>query len=66
MELGKAFVRGNAPRECRLCGQWFFHEHGSLTVYCKRIAPGEEYKTCRETGARAVFEKKCQGGSTSD
>ena len=29
-------------------------------MYCERIAPGEESKTCREAGARAVFEKKIQ------
>ena len=30
-------------------------------MYCERTAPGEESKTCREAGARAVFEKKIQG-----
>lgn len=29
-------------------------------MYCERIAPGETEKTCREVGARAVFEKKIQ------
>ncbi len=29
-------------------------------MYCERVAPGEESKTCREAGARAVFEKKIQ------
>ncbi len=29
-------------------------------MYCKRIAPGETERTCREAGARAVFEKKIQ------
>ena len=29
-------------------------------MYCERTAPGEESKTCREAGARAVFEKKIQ------
>ena len=29
-------------------------------MYCERIAPGEESRTCREAGARAVFEKKIQ------
>lgn len=27
-------------------------------MYCERIAPGEESRTCREAGARMVFEKK--------
>lgn len=60
MELGKAILRGNAPRQCRLCGRWFLHEQGDRAMYCERIAPGEGNKTCREVGARAVFEKKIQ------
>ncbi len=64
LELGKAIDKGNAPRQCRLCGKWFLHEQGDKTVYCERIAPGEEEKTCREAGARAVFEKKIQEEET--
>ena len=60
LELGKAIEHGNAPRQCRLCGQWFLHEQGDKTVYCERIAPGETEKACREVGARAVFERKIQ------
>lgn len=33
-------------------------------MYCERIAPGEESKTCREAGARVVFEKKIQDEET--
>lgn len=64
MELGKAIERGNAPRQCRLCGRWFLHVQGDKTVYCNRIAPGEMDKTCREAGARAVFENKIQSEET--
>ena len=64
LELGKAIEHGNAPRQCRLCGRWFLHEQGDKTVYCERIAPGETEKTCREVGARAVFEKKIQEEET--
>ena len=64
VELGKAILRGNAPRQCRLCGRWFLHEQGDRAMYCERIAPGEENKTCREVGARAVFEKKIQDEDT--
>ena len=64
VELGKAILRGNAPRQCRLCGRWFLHEQGDRAMYCERIAPGEERKTCREAGARAVFEKKIQDEDT--
>lgn len=60
VELGKAILKGNAPRQCQLCGRWFLHEHGSKTRYCERVAPGETERTCREAGARAVFEKKIQ------
>lgn len=64
VELGKAIAHGNAPRQCRLCGRWFLHEQGDRAMYCERIAPGEESKTCREAGARAVFEKKIQDEDT--
>lgn len=60
MELGRAILHGNGPRQCRLCGNWFFHEQGDRAIYCERIAPGEEVKTCREVGARATFERKLQ------
>ncbi len=64
VELGKAIAHGNAPRQCRLCGRWFLHEQGDRAMYCGRIAPGEESRTCREAGARAVFEKKIQDEDT--
>lgn len=64
IELGKAIQRGNAPRQCRLCGKWFLHEQGDKTVYCNRVAPGETEKSCREVGARTVFEKKIQEEDT--
>lgn len=60
MELGKAILNGNGPRQCRLCGNWFFHEQGDRAIYCERVAPGEEVKTCREVGARVTFESKLQ------
>ena len=59
-DLCHAVLSGSGPRQCRLCGQWFFHKHGDKSIYCERIAPGETDKTCREMGARAVFEKKIQ------
>ena len=60
VELGKAILKGNAPRQCRLCGNWFLHGSGDRAMYCERTAPGEDGRTCREAGARAVFEKKIQ------
>ena len=33
-------------------------------MYCEHTAPGEESKTCRESGARTVFEKKIQDEDT--
>lgn len=59
-DLCNAALSGSGPRQCRLCGQWFFHKHGDKSIYCERIAPGETDKTCREMGARTVFEKKIQ------
>ena len=64
VELGRAILHGNAPRQCRLCGGWFFHKQGDRALYCERIAPGETEKTCREMGARMVFEKKIQDEDT--
>lgn len=64
VELGKAILKGNAPRQCQLCERWFLHEHGSKTRYCEHIAPGETDRTCREAGARTVFEKKIQSEDT--
>ena len=64
VELGKAIEKGNAPRQCHLCGRWFLHVQGDKSVYCNRIAPGETDKTCREAGARAVFENKIQSEET--
>ena len=64
LELAKAIEHGNAPRQCRLCGHWFLHKQGDKLVYCGRVAPGETEKTCREVGARAVFEKKIQEKDT--
>ena len=64
LELGKAIEHGNSPRQCRLCGRWFLHEQGDTTVYCTRPAPGEESRTCREIGARAVFENKIRAEET--
>ena len=62
--MGKAILRGSAPRQCRLCGRWFLHEQGDRAMYCERVAPGETEQTCREIGARAVFEKKIQDEDT--
>ena len=36
VELGKAILRGNAPRQCRLCGRWFLHEQGDRAMYFSR------------------------------
>lgn len=64
VELGRAILHGNAPRQCRLCRGWFLHKQGDRAIYCERIAPGETEKTCREMGARMVFEKKLQDEDT--
>ena len=64
VELGKAIFHGNSPRQCRLCGNWFLHEQGDRAMYCERAAPGETEQTCRQVGARAIFEKKIQDEDT--
>ncbi|WP_297301778.1 DUF6076 domain-containing protein [uncultured Oscillibacter sp.] len=64
VELGRAILHGNAPRQCRLCGGWFLHKQGDRAIYCERTAPGQTEKTCREMGARMVFEKKLQDEDT--
>jgi hypothetical protein len=64
VELGRAILHGNTPRQCRLCGGWFLHKQGDRAIYCERIAPRETEKTCREMGARMVFEKKIQDEDT--
>ena len=64
VELGRAILHGNAPRQCRLCGGWFLHKQGDRALYCERMAPGQTEKTCREMGARMVFEKKLQDEDT--
>lgn len=69
VELGKAVLCGNAPRQCRLCGGWFFHEQGDRALYCERIAPGETERTCREAGAGWSLRRRSRmrmlGSSTS-
>ncbi len=64
VELGRAILHGNAPRQCRLCRGWFLHKQGDRAIYCERTAPGQTEKTCREMGARMVFEKKLQDEDT--
>ena len=64
VELGRAILFGNAPRQCRLCGGWFLHKQGDRAIYCERIAPGQTEKACREMGARMAFEKKIQDEDT--
>ena len=64
VELGRAILHGHAPRQCRLCRGWFLHKQGDRAIYCERTAPGQTEKTCREMGARMVFEKKLQDEDT--
>lgn len=44
MELAKSIQKGNAPRQCRLCGRWYLHEQGDKTVYCDRIPLHERHR----------------------
>lgn len=58
VELFKGLRIGNAPRQCRLCKRWFFHQSSEKYMYCTRVVRGEETRTCREIGALAAFEDK--------
>ncbi len=60
VETGYFFVSFNVGQ---VVGQGV-DPRGDRAMYCERIAPGEESKTCREAGARAVFEKKLQDEDT--
>lgn len=43
-------IKGNVPRKCQYCGQYFLLTKVYNARYCNNIAPGET-KTCRKIGA---------------
>ena len=47
----RGMAAGNIPRRCHNCGRWFFLLFAYDTVYCRRKAPGETKRTCRQVGA---------------
>ena len=57
-ELYRSLAKGNAPRRCHNCGQYFLLTAGYNTCYCNNIAPGETARTCRKVGAH---RKEAQG-----
>lgn len=51
MDLYKGMAAGNLPRRCQRCRKWFLAVGGYNTVYCDRVVPGTDRKTCRDVGA---------------
>ena len=47
----RCMAAGNIPRRCHNCGRWFLLVGAYDTVYCRRTAPGETKRTCRQVGA---------------
>lgn len=47
----RCMASGNIPRRCHNCGRWFLLVGAYDTVYCRRTAPGETKRTCRQVGA---------------
>lgn len=47
----RGMAAGNIPRRCHNCGRWFLLVGAYDTVYCRRTAPGETKRTCRQVGA---------------
>lgn len=62
IDLMKAMTAGNVPRKCNNCGKYFLAIGGYDTVYCERVAPNEQTKTCRKVGAHKK-EKEKNGSS---
>ena len=46
MDLYRGMAVGNVPRLCHNCDRWFLLTGAYDTVYCQRIALGEETRTC--------------------
>lgn len=58
----RGMAAGNIPRRCHNCGRWFLLVGAYDTVYCRRTAPGETKRTCRQVGAhRKEGGKERQG-----
>lgn len=51
MDLYKGMAAGNLPRRCQHCRRWFLAVGGYNTMYCDRVIPGTNGKTCRGVGA---------------
>lgn len=58
MDLYRGMAVGNVPRLCHNCGKWFLAIGAYDTVYCQRVAPGENTRTCRQVGAHRKEREK--------
>lgn len=52
VELGRAILHGNAPRQCRLCGGWFLHKQGDRAA-AERDAAIERLRATTDTALSA-------------
>ena len=58
MDLYKGMAAGNLPQRCAHCRRWFLAIGGYDTLYCDRVIPGTDGKTCRKVGAHAREKEK--------
>lgn len=64
MDLFRALMHGNIPRQCANCGKYFLLTNGFNTKYCSNIAPGETSKTCHHVGAYKKQAEKVEASPT--
>lgn len=57
-ELFDGLETGFLPKKCRNCGKYFLLTSGYYNDFCDEIAPNEQYKTCKDVGARKKFDDK--------
>ena len=54
----RGMAAGHIPRRCHNCGRWFLLVGAYDTVYCRRTAPGETKRTCRQVGAHRKEQER--------
>lgn len=59
-EVYHLFQSGGVVKKCPNCNQYFIPENRSDTIFCTRIAPQDENKTCQEYGKYLNYLKKTQ------
>lgn len=51
-------------KKCKNCGKYFIPQNRSDEIYCDRISPQDENKSCKEYGAQATYKEKLQNDET--